>query len=99
MNNGSIMCAQPIFKANGILNRRASASSLILKRNVVIGKPKKMNQLSRQTSKKHFDSTCSTLEKEVKTSDILKNNTMNDMKFQFICSRAVNMKKSKTRVI
>ena len=96
MNNCTIMSPHPIFKANAILNRNASASSIILKRNVVLGKPKKMNQLSRQTSKKHFDSTCSTWEKEVKTSDILKNNTMNDMKFQFICSRAVNMKKSKT---
>lgn len=96
MNNCTIMSPQPMFKANSILNRKASASSLILKRNVVLGKPRKMNQLSRQTSKKHFDSTSSTLEKEVKTSDILKNNNMNDMKFQFICSRAVNMKKSKT---
>lgn len=96
MNNCTIMSPQPMFKANSILNRKASASSLILKRNVVLGKPRKMNQLSRQASKKHFDSTSSTLEKEVKTSDILKNNNMNDMKFQFICSRAVNMKKSKT---
>ena len=96
MNNCTIMSPQPMFKANSILNRKASASSLILKRNVVLGKPRKINQLSRQTSKKHFDSTSSTLEKEVKTNDILKNNNMNDMKFQFICSRAVNMKKSKT---